>query len=121
MKDIKRLLCIVAGIVLAIVLACGIETRNNAQTIKQETEHMPELWHILTLAENRGADWATDELLINNVDSLRKQSLYIKWGEPTERVSSAKEDIWVLSDQFQLVVDYDDAERIVGIKVVSSK
>lgn len=76
---------------------------------------MPELWHILTLAENRGADWATDELLINNAESLRKQRLYKKWGETTERVSSAKEDIWVLSDQFRLVVDYDDAERIESI------
>ena len=117
----KRLCWLIAGIVLAIVLACGIEARNNAQTIKRETEHMPELWHILTLAENRGADWATDELLINNVESLRKQSLYKKWGEPTERVSSAEEDIWVLSNQFRLVVDYDNAERIESIKVVSSK
>ena len=75
----------------------------------------------MTLAENRGADWATDELLINNVESLRKQSLYKKWGKPTERVSSAEEDIWVLSDQFRLVVDYDNAERIESIKVVSSK
>ena len=117
----KRLCWLIAGIVLAIVLACGIEARNNAQTIKRETEHMPELWHILTLAENRGADWATDELLINNAESLRKQRLYKKWGETTERVSSGKEDIWVLSDQFRLVVDYDNAERIESIKVVSSK
>ena len=59
--------------------------------------------------------------MINNVDSFKKASLYKKWGEPTDHVASAKEDIWVLSDQFRLIVDYDDTERIERIKVVSSK
>ena len=51
----------------------------------------------------------------------KKASLYKKWGEPTDHAASAKEDIWVLSDQFRLIVDYDDTERIERIKVVSSK
>ena len=111
MKDIKRLCRIAAGIVLVIAVACGIDVWNEAQAIKRETDRMPELWHILTFAE----------LLINNVDSFKKASLYKKWGEPTDHAVSAKEDIWVLSDQFRLIVDYDDTERIERIKVVSSQ
>ena len=98
MKDIKRLRWIAAGIALAIAVACGIDAWNEAQAIKRETDRMPELWHILTFAENKGADWATEELLISNVDSFQKDSLYKKWGEPTERLESAKEDVWALSD-----------------------
>ena len=121
MKDIKRLCRIAAGIVLVIAVACGIDAWNEAQPVIRETDRMPELWHILTFAEDKGAEWATDELLINNVDSFKKASLYKKWGEPTDHAASAKEDIWVLSDQFRLIVDYDDTERIERIKVVSSK
>lgn len=116
----KKLCWFIVGIVLAIAIACGIDAWSEAQAIKRETDRMPELWHILTFAENKGADWATDELLINRVDSFKKASLYKKWGEPTERSASAKEDIWGLSDQFRLIVDYDDAEQIERIKVVSS-
>lgn len=116
--DMKRRLWIVAGIILAIALACGIEFWKEAQAINWETEHILELRHILTLAENRGADWATDELMINNIDTFRKKSLYKKWGEPTESVETANEDIWILSDKFQLIVDYDDYERIDSVKVV---
>ena len=79
MKDIKRLCRIAAGIVLVIAVACGIDAWNEAQAIKRETDRMPELWHILTFAEDKGAEWATDELLINNVDSFKKASLYKKW------------------------------------------
>ena len=81
---------------------------------------MPELQHILTFAENKGADWATDELMISEVDGFRKKSLYKKWGNPTESAETAEEDIWVLSDQFQLVVNYDKHERIESVKVVPS-
>ena len=115
MKDVKKLLWIAAGIILAIALACGINLWQNAQVIRWQTDHMPELQHILTFAENKGADWATDELMISGVDGFRKKSLYKKWGNPTE-----SEDIWVLSDQFQLVVDYDKHERIESVKVVPS-
>ena len=80
MKDIKRLCRIAAGIVLVIAVACGIDVWNEAQAIKRETDRMPELWHILTFAEDKGAEWATDELLINNVDSFKKASLYKKVG-----------------------------------------
>ena len=137
MKDVKKLLWIAAGIILAIALACGINLWQNAQVIRWQTDHMPELQHILTLAENKGADWATDELMISGVDGFRKTSLYKKWGNPTIIVSDSSveekkglykkwgnptesEDIWVLSDQFQLVVDYDKHERIESVKVVPS-
>ena len=120
MKDVKKLLWIAAGIILAIALACGINLWQNAQVIRWQTDHMPELQHILTFAENKGADWATDELMISGVDGFRKKSLYKKWGNPTESAETAEEDIWVLSDQFQLVVDYDKHERIESVKVVPS-
>ena len=120
MKDVKKLLWIAAGIILAIALSCGINLWQNAQVIRWQTDHMPELQHILTFAENKGADWATDELMISGVDGFRKKSLYKKWGNPTESVETAEEDIWVLSDQFQLVVDYDKHERIESVKVVPS-
>ena len=75
--------------------------------------------------------------MISGVDGFRKKSLYKKWGNPTIIVSDSSveekkglykkwgnptesEDIWVLSDQFQLVVDYDKHERIESVKVVPS-
>lgn len=115
----KRRLQIVAGIILAIALLCGIEFWNEAQAIKREAEHLLDLQRILTLAENRGADWAADELMINNIETFRKKSLYKKWGKPTESMETANEDIWVLSDQFRLIVDYYKDERIESVKVVS--
>ena len=114
----KRRLWIVAGVILAAALACGIAFWQEERAIDQEAERILALRHILTLAENRGADWATEELMIDNMETFRKKSLYRKWGEPTEHIQSAKEDIWILSDQFQLVVDYDDRERIACVKVV---
>ena len=120
MKDTKRLLWIAAGIILAIALACGISLWQDAQVIKWQTDHMPALQHILTFAENKGADWATDELLISGTDSFRKESLYKKWGNPTGNAETAGKDIWVLSDQFQLVVDYDAQDRIENMKVIPS-
>ena len=117
----KRRCWIIAGAVLVIALACGITLRRGAQVIKWQTDHTPELKTVLTLAENRGADWATDELLINNVDSFRKKSLYNKWGKPAERCASEKEDIWILSDQFRLIVAYDGADRIERIVVLPNE
>ena len=114
----KRRLQIVAGIILAIALLCGIEFWNEAQAIKRETEHLLDLQRILTLAENRGADWATDELMINEIETSSKKSLYKKWGKPTESVENAKEDIWILSEQFRLIVDYDEHERVESVKVI---
>ena len=117
----KRRLQIVAGIILAIALLCGIEFWNEAQAIKQETEHLLDLQRILTLAENRGADWATDELMINNIETFRKKSLYKKWGKPTESMETANEDIWVLSDQFRLIVDYYKDERMRPQKILCNR
>lgn len=60
----KKRLWIVAGIILAITLAFGIGFWKEAQTTNEKAEHILDLSRILTLAENRGADWATDELKI---------------------------------------------------------
>lgn len=109
---------IVAVIILVIALACGIGFCKEVQTVNQEAEHLMGLWNISTLAENKGADWATDELMINDIESFRKKSLYKKWGKPTETIETANEDIWILSDNFQLIVDYKDNERIEKVRVV---
>nr|WP_302657727.1 hypothetical protein [uncultured Dysosmobacter sp.] len=114
----KKRLWIVVGIILVIALALGIGFWKEAQATNQNTEHILELQRILTLAENRGADWATDELMINEIETFSKKSLYKKWGNPTESVETTKEDIWILSDQFQLIVDYDNHERVESVKVV---
>ena len=116
----KRAVWIASGIILTMVLFFGIKIWKENQAIKRETERIPELWHILTFAESRGADWATDELMINNIDSFRKKSLYRKWGEPSESAETANEDIWILSDQFQLIVDYNAYGRAEKMKVVPS-
>ena len=114
----KKRLWIVAGIILAVALAFGIGFWKEAQTANEKAKHILDLSRILTLAENRGADWATDELKINEIETFSKKSLYKKWGNPTESVETAKEDIWILSEQFRLIVDYDEHERIKSVKVV---
>lgn len=89
----KKLVWIAAGIILAIALACGINLWQNAQVIRWQTDHMPELQHILTFAENKGADWATDELMISGVDGFRKKSLY-KNGEIQPRARRLQRKIF---------------------------
>ncbi len=114
----KNRVWIVAVIILVMALACGIGFWKEVQTVNHEEERLMELWNISTLAENKGADWATDELMINNIESFRKKSLYKKWGKPTETNETANEDIWILSDDFQLIVDYKDNERVEKVRVV---
>ena len=114
----KKRLLIVVGIIMAVVLAFGIGFWKEAQVTNQKAEHILDLSRILTLAENRGADWATDELMINEIETSSKKSLYKKWGKPTESVENAKEDIWILSEQFRLIVDYDEHERVESVKVI---
>ena len=116
----KKRLLIVAGVILVVALAFGMGFWKEAQATNQKMEHMLDLSRILTLAENRGADWATDELMINEIETFSKKNLYKKWGNPTESAETAKEDIWILSEQFRLIVDYDEHERVESVKVVSS-
>lgn len=115
----KKLLWIVTGVILIIAAVLGMEFWKETQTINRETESLIDLRRILTLAENRGADWATDELMIDNIETFRKKSLYKKWGEPTEKEKNDNEDIWILSDEFKLIVDYDDREHIEKVRIVS--
>ena len=117
-KQWRVILWAAAGIVLVIALVCGMEVWQEARAVDREAERLPELRNILTLAENKGADWATDELTIAHVDTFRKKSLYQKWGEPTGSSEAANEDVWLLSDQFQLTVYYNDRERAERVKVV---
>ena len=118
MKDIRRLLCIPAAILLAIALTCGIGLWLEAREIEWQTNHLHELPHILTFAENKGADWATDELMADGVERFSKKSLYKKWGEPTESAEIPNEDVWSLSDQFQLIVQYNEHDQIERVTVV---
>ena len=101
-------------------LAFGMGFWKEAQATNQKMEHILDLSRILTLAENRGSDWATDELMINEIETFSKKNLYKKWGNPTESAEGAKEDIWILSEQFRLIVDYDEHERVESVKVVPS-
>lgn len=115
----KKRLWIAAGVILAAALACGVYVWQETQAINREMAQLLDLPRILILAENRGADWATDELMIAHVDARRKESLYQKWGEPDIHKEAAKEDRWILSDEFQLVVAYDERERIEHVKVIA--
>ena len=56
----RRLWIAAAGIILVSALACGIELWRENRTIKWQADRIHELQHILTFAENKGADWATD-------------------------------------------------------------
>ena len=116
----KKRLLIVAGVILVVALAFGMGFWKEAQATNQKMEHMLDLSRRLTLAENRGADWATDELMINEIETFSKKNLYKKWGNPTESAETAKEDIWILSEQFRLIVDYDEHERVESVKVLPS-
>ena len=107
----KKRLLIVAGVILVVALAFGMGFWKEAQATNQKMEHILDLSRILTLAENRGSDWAADELMINEIETFSKKNLYKKWGNPTESAEGAKEDIWILSEQFRLIVDYDELER----------
>ena len=53
----RRLWIAAAGIIFVIALACGIELWRENRTIKWQTDRIQELQHILTFAENKGADW----------------------------------------------------------------
>ena len=117
----KRRLWIAAGILLIIALAVGIGFWKEAQTIKWQTAHMHELSHILIFAEDKGADRATDALVLDGVERFSRKSLYKKWGNPDESAEDAKEDIWILSDRFRLVVTYDDQDRVEHVRVVPGK
>ena len=115
----KKRLLIVAGVILVVALAFGMGFWKEAQATNQKMEHILDLSRILTLAENRGSDWATDELMINEIETFSKKNLYKKWGNPTESAEGAKEDIWILSEQFRLIVDYNAHERVESVGVVS--
>lgn len=126
----KRRLCIVIGVVLVLVSLGGIAWWQDVQAENRQLAKMPELRNILIRAENRGAEWATDELMINGVDkNSEREILYRKWGEPAESGAVAdgitedgiNADVWVLSEEFCLVVEYDSEGRSRSMKVMSYK
>ena len=114
----KKRLLLVAGIILIIVLG-GIIWKDT-QEKNRETNLLHDLQHILTFAEQKGADYATDELLYLVTYSYKKDSLHKEWEEPSESVETANEDIWKLSDSFQLVIGYDRNEQVEKVMVVPS-
>lgn len=104
----KRRLCIVIGVVLVLVSLGGIAWWQDVQAENRQLAKMPELRNILIRAENRGAEWATDELMINGVDkNSEREILCRKWGEPagSEAVADGitedgiNADVWVLSEE----------------------
>ena len=58
--------------------------------------------------------------MIDEIETFSKKNLYKKWGNTTESAEGAKEDIWILSEQFRLIVDYDEHDRGESLKVVPS-
>lgn len=78
-----------------------------------------ELEHILTFAEQKGPDYAADQLLYLDTYSYIKDDLHQKWGVPDESGADSHEDIWVLSDEYQLVIKYDADEEVEKITVQS--
>ena len=58
--------------------------------------------------------------MIDEIETFSKRNLYKKWGNSTESAEGAKEDMWILSEQFRLIVDYDEHERVESVKVVPS-
>ena len=103
------------------LLAFGIVVQyyNHANTEKLLAS-IHDLDHVLTFAEQKGPDYAADVLRYLDTYSYTKDDLRLKWGDPTESLSDSNEDIWLLSDEYQLVIKYDSDEDVERITVQCS-
>lgn len=106
-------------LVLGIVLCIVTQYNRHVNTTKMlATIH--ELDDVLCFAEHKGSDYAADELLYLDTYSYTKDDLRLKWGEPNESIADTNEDIWLLSDEYQLVIGYGDREDVWSIRVLSN-
>lgn len=110
---------------VAAILALGIALCIAAQYKRQENTtkmlaSIHELDDVLNFAEHKGTDYAADELLYLHTRSYTKDDLHLKWGEPNKSNADSNEDIWLLSDEYQLVIGYGNREAVWSIRVLSN-
>lgn len=110
---------VAAILALGIVLCIATQYKRQANTTKMLAS-IHELDDVLCFAEHKGADYAADVLLYLHTRSYTKDNLRLKWGEPNESIVESNEDIWQLSDEYQLVIGYGDREDVWSIRVLSN-
>jgi len=111
MKTHRRL--IVAGLIVVLILAFVIWKNSNPNNRQIHT-----LDSVLVYIERKGTDYAEDRLDYLIVNSYRKDELHKVWGTPNEKILNADADMWVLSENRQLVVYYDDNEEVAKIDIL---
>ena len=117
----KRLVLVGVAALLILGIALCIVTRYNRQVnTTKMLASIHELDDVLTFAEHKGCDYAADELLYLHTRSYTKDDLHLKWGEPNKCNTDPNEDIWLLSDEYQLVIGYGDREDVWNISVLSN-
>lgn len=110
----KRLLIVVGAIIM---LLLGVVIWKCAHTDAKNPGSIHELDHVLTFAEQKGADYAADQLNYLIVYSYTKHDLHEKWGTPSETIADANEDVWQLSEEYQLVMNYDTEDQVRKIEI----
>jgi len=110
---------IAAIIALGIALCIAAQYKRQANTTKMLAS-IHELDDVLCFAEHKGPDYAADELIYLHTRSYTKDDLHLKWGEPNKSNADSNEDIWLLSDEYQLVIGYGDREDVWSIRVLSN-
>ncbi len=111
----KRVLLVMC---VLIIVALGIVFWQSRGTGEKNPASIHELWHILVYAEDKGEDYAADMLDYLIVGSYTKTDLHKKWGMPTESVVDSNEDIWQLSLEYRLVIEYDINDEVRRIEVL---
>lgn len=112
----KKRIVIVVSVLSVIVLVLGGILWNNAKITKKMAA-IHELPHVSTFTEQKGAEYAADQLDYLIVYRYTKDDLLKKWGTPNKRVADPGADVWVLSDKNQLVVYYDADREVSRIEV----
>ncbi len=103
---------------LLVLVALGIVFWQNRGTDEKNPASIHELWHVLAYAEDKGEDYAADMLDYLIVRSYTKTDLHKKWGPPTKIVADSNEDIWQLSEEYSLVIEYDIDDEVKRIEIL---
>lgn len=111
----KRVLLIACAL---IIVALGLIIWQNRGTGEKNPASIHELWHIQAYAEDKGEDYAADMLDYLIVRSYKKTDLRKKWGTPTEIDAASNKDIWQLSEEYRLVIEYDINDEVKRIEVL---
>ena len=130
-RKARRTGCVVVGIYcilyLGAILALSFLFSSNHKPPEPSYMNVPseitdldsihELHHVLTFAEQKGSDYAADVLLYLETYSYTNDDLHQKWGVPNENIADTNEDIWLLSDEYQIVIKYDEDDIVEKIVV----